>query len=32
MFRGFFTAASGMIAEQRRTDLLTNNMSNFLIE
>lgn len=28
MFRGFFTAASGMIAEQRRTDLLTNNMSN----
>ena len=28
MFRGFQTAASGMIAQQRRTELLTNNMSN----
>ncbi|MEW9500821.1 flagellar hook-basal body protein [Jeotgalibacillus marinus] len=28
MFRGFYTAATGMIAQQRRTDLLTNNMSN----
>ncbi|HZG72134.1 MAG TPA: flagellar hook-basal body protein [Chondromyces sp.] len=28
MFRGFYTAASGMIAQQRRTELLTNNMSN----
>ncbi|KIL49784.1 flagellar hook-basal body protein [Jeotgalibacillus soli] len=28
MFRGFYTVASGMIAQQRRTELLTNNMSN----
>lgn len=28
MFRGFHTAASGMIAQQRRTELLTNNMAN----
>lgn len=28
MFRGFYTAASGMIAQQRRTELLTNNMAN----
>ncbi|OMP66602.1 flagellar hook-basal body protein [Domibacillus epiphyticus] len=28
MFRGFYTAASGMIAQQRRTEILTNNMSN----
>lgn len=28
MLRGFYTAASGMIAQQRRTELLTNNMSN----
>jgi flagellar basal-body rod protein FlgF len=28
MLRGFYTAASGMIAEQRKTDLLTNNMAN----
>ncbi|MBM7648376.1 flagellar basal-body rod protein FlgG [Bacillus ectoiniformans] len=28
MFRGFYTAASGMIAQQRRTEMLTNNMSN----
>lgn len=28
MFRGFYTAATGMLAEQRRTDMLTNNMAN----
>jgi len=28
MFRGFYTVASGMVAQQRRTELLTNNMSN----
>jgi flagellar basal-body rod protein FlgF len=28
MFRGFYTVASGMIAQQRKTDMLTNNMSN----
>lgn len=28
MFRGFTTVASGMIAQQRRTELLTNNMAN----
>jgi len=28
MFRGFYTVASGMLAQQRRTELLTNNMSN----
>lgn len=28
MFRGFYTVATGMIAQQRRTDLLTNNLSN----
>lgn len=28
MLRGFYTAASGMYAQQRKTDLLTNNLSN----
>lgn len=28
MFKGFYTAASGMLAQQRRTEMLTNNMSN----
>ena len=28
MFRGFYTAASGMLAQQRRTDMIMNNMSN----
>lgn len=28
MFRGFYAAASGMIAQQRLTDMLTNNLSN----
>ncbi len=28
LFKGFYTAASGMIAQQRRTEILTNNMSN----
>lgn len=28
MFKGFYTAATGMIAQQRRTDMLTNNMAN----
>ncbi|MFE8701812.1 flagellar hook-basal body protein [Cytobacillus sp. FJAT-54145] len=28
MFRGFYTVASGMITQQRRTDMLTNNMAN----
>lgn len=26
MFKGFYTVASGMIAQQRRTELLTNNI------
>ncbi|WP_062351645.1 flagellar hook-basal body protein [Bacillus kwashiorkori] len=28
MFRGFYTAASGMLAQQRRTEMLTNNLAN----
>lgn len=28
MFRGFYTAASGMLSQQRRTEMLSNNMSN----
>ena len=28
MFKGFYTAASGMIAQQRRTEVITNNMAN----
>lgn len=28
MFRGFYTAASGMYAQQRRTEMLTNNLAN----
>lgn len=28
MFKGFYTVATGMIAQQRRTELLTNNLSN----
>jgi len=28
MFKGFYTAASGMLAQQRRTEMLTNNMAN----
>ncbi|MCD7034629.1 flagellar hook-basal body protein [Metabacillus sp. GX 13764] len=28
MLRGFYTAAAGMIAEQRRTEMLSNNMAN----
>lgn len=28
VFRGFYTVATGMIAQQRRTELLTNNLSN----
>jgi flagellar basal-body rod protein FlgG len=28
MFKGFYTAAAGMLAQQRRTDMLTNNMAN----
>ncbi|WP_075983154.1 flagellar hook-basal body protein [Bacillus massilinigeriensis] len=28
MFRGFYTVASGMLAQQRKTEMLTNNMSN----
>lgn len=28
MFKGFYTAASGMIAQQRRTELLSNNIAN----
>ncbi|MFY4775212.1 flagellar hook-basal body protein [Metabacillus sp. RGM 3146] len=28
MLRGFYTAASGMIAEQRRTEMLSNNIAN----
>ncbi|MFD1203817.1 MULTISPECIES: flagellar hook-basal body protein [Sporosarcina] len=28
MFRGFYTVGSGMIAQQRRTELLANNLAN----
>lgn len=28
MFRGFYTAASGMLTQQRRTEMLANNMAN----
>lgn len=28
MFRGFYTAASGMLTQQRRTEILTNNLAN----
>ncbi len=28
LFKGFYTATAGMIAQQRRTDLLTNNLAN----
>ncbi|TYR80155.1 flagellar hook-basal body protein [Priestia megaterium] len=28
MFKGFYTATAGMLSQQRRTDMLTNNMSN----
>lgn len=28
MFRGFYTVGSGMIAQQRRTEMLSNNMAN----
>ena len=28
MFRGFYTAASGMYTQQRKTEMLTNNMAN----
>lgn len=28
MFRGFYTVATGMIAQQRRTELLSNNIAN----
>ncbi|MGG0656522.1 flagellar hook-basal body protein [Rummeliibacillus pycnus] len=28
MFRGFYTVASGMISQQRRTELLSNNIAN----
>lgn len=28
LFKGFYTVATGMIAQQRRTELLTNNLSN----
>lgn len=28
LFKGFYTATAGMMAQQRRTDLLTNNMAN----
>lgn len=28
MIRGFYTVASGMLSQQRKTEMLTNNMSN----
>lgn len=28
MFRGFYTVASGMLSQQRRTEMLANNMAN----
>ncbi|MBB6453987.1 flagellar basal-body rod protein FlgG [Salirhabdus euzebyi] len=30
MLRGFYTAAAGMVAQQRRQDVLSNNMANAL--
>ncbi|MFY3791096.1 flagellar hook-basal body protein [Ureibacillus sp. MALMAid1270] len=28
MFKGFYTVATGMIAQQRKTEIITNNMAN----
>ncbi|MDT2044888.1 flagellar hook-basal body protein [Priestia flexa] len=28
MFKGFYTATAGMLSQQRRTDMLTNNIAN----
>jgi flagellar basal-body rod protein FlgF len=28
LFKGFYTVATGMIAQQRKTDIITNNMAN----
>jgi flagellar basal-body rod protein FlgG len=28
MFKGFYTATTGMLSQQRKTDMLTNNMAN----
>ena len=28
LLRGFYTAATGIIAQQRRTEMLTNNLAN----
>lgn len=28
MFKGFYTVATGMVAQQRKTEILTNNMAN----
>lgn len=28
MFKGFYTVSSGMLAQQRKTEILTNNMAN----
>lgn len=28
MFKGFYTAATGMVAQQRKTEILTNNVAN----
>jgi flagellar basal-body rod protein FlgF len=28
MFRGFYTVASGMLSQQRRTEMMSNNMAN----
>ena len=28
MLRGFYTAASGMLTQQRKTEMLANNMAN----
>ena len=28
MFKGFYTVATGMVAQQRKTDIITNNMAN----
>ena len=30
MLRGFYTAASGMLTQQRKTEMLANNMAKFI--
>lgn len=28
MFKGFYTVATGMVSQQRKTEIITNNMAN----